>query len=70
MTQPQNGSGLSVVKLRLAALLCGSRMEQRKGLCDRKGVAVRLSQLRSKFMELEHRHSFALAARAWQGRFG
>ena len=40
--QLQAGSGLSVVKLWLAALLCGLGMEQRGGFYDVEEVAIRL----------------------------
>ena len=43
MTQLQTGSGLSMVKLWLAALLCGLGMEQRGGFYDVEGVAILLS---------------------------
>ena len=42
MTQLQTGSGLSMVKLWLAALLCGLGMEQRGGFYDVEGVAIRV----------------------------
>ena len=40
LPQLQNGSGLSVVKLWLAALLCGLGMEQRGAFYEREGVAI------------------------------
>ena len=43
MTQLQAGSGLSMVKLWLAALLCGLGMEQRGEFYDVGGVAIRVS---------------------------
>ena len=42
LTQLQAGSGLSVVKLWLAALLCGLGMEQRGGFYDSAGIVIRL----------------------------
>ena len=42
MTQLQEGSGLPVVKLWLAALLCGLGMEQRGAFYDAGGVAIGL----------------------------
>jgi hypothetical protein len=38
----QTGSGLSVVKLWLAALLCGLGMEQQDGFYDSAGIVIRL----------------------------
>ena len=43
MTQLQAGSGLSMVKLWLAALLCGLGMEQRGAFYDVEGVAIRVA---------------------------
>ena len=42
ITQLQDGSGLSVVKLWLAALLCGLGMEQRGAFYDATEVAISL----------------------------
>ena len=42
ITQLQTGSGLSVVKLWLAALLCGLGMEQQGAFYEREGVAITL----------------------------
>jgi hypothetical protein len=42
ISQPQNESGLLVVKFWLAALLCGLRIEQRGGYYDVMGMAISL----------------------------